>query len=136
MPIVVSATYASADSVTQRFWPLHNRTQGIAWDARSVGLIAREGEASVGAATIKIVGGVATLEQLVVDPDAVGRGVGGLLMREVEVVARSADCHLIDLETAETQARPFYEKHGYAVFAERPNSKFGMTWYMMEKRLG
>jgi GNAT superfamily N-acetyltransferase len=135
MLAVLSDTYTAANFVTQKFWPHHNRSQGIAWDAQSVGLIARDGERSLGAATIKLVGGVATLEQLVVDPERVGQGVGTLLVREVELLARRAGCHTIEVETAETQARPFYEKHGYAVYAQRTSGKFGLCWYLMEKRL-
>ena len=100
-----------------------------------MGLVARDGDHSIGAATIKIVGGVATLEQLVVDPERVGQGVGSLLVREVEALARKVGCHTIEVETAETQARPFYEQHGFVVYAQRPNGKFGLCWYLMEKRL-
>ncbi len=135
MPVIASSTYSAADAVTQKFWPHHNKTQGIAWNAKSVGLIALDGETPIGAATVKMVGGVATLEQLVVDPTKTGKGVGSLLVRETERLARSESCHVIELETAETQARPFYERLGYVVVLVRANGKFGLSWYLMEKRL-
>ena len=129
-------TYDAADAITRVHWPVHNRQQGIKWEMATVGLIARDkDDEEVGAATIKLVGGTAYLEQLVVAPEKIRRGTGTALLREFERLAVEADCHVMELETAETQARPFYEKHGFVVVAEKPNSKFGLTWFFMQKRI-
>ena len=43
-------------------------------------------------------------------------GLGSVLLREVERIAREKSCRIVTLGTASYMARPFYEKHGYAVF--------------------
>jgi hypothetical protein len=43
--------------------------------------------------------------------------------------------HKIRLDTAEYQARPFYERHGYACVATLANDRFGKALFIMEKRL-
>lgn len=133
---ITQDTYEAADSVTSLHWPAHNRQQGIPWAVTSLGLIARDEENNeIGAATIKLVGGAACLEQLVVAPERVRQGTGTALLQEFERVAIAAGCHVMELETAETQARPFYERHGFVLVAEKRGSKFGLTWFCMQKRI-
>jgi hypothetical protein len=48
---------------------------------------------------------------------------------------RRLGCHEIRLETARYQARPFYERHGFAVAATLTNDRFGRSWFVMEKKL-
>ena len=43
-------------------------------------------------------------------------GLGSVLLREVERIAREKGCRVVTLGTASYMARPFYEKHGYTVF--------------------
>ena len=43
-------------------------------------------------------------------------GIGSVLLREVERIAREKGCRVVTLGTASYMARPFYEKHGYTVF--------------------
>ena len=43
-------------------------------------------------------------------------GLGSLIIREVERIAREKGCRVVTLGTASYMARPFYEKHGYTVF--------------------
>ncbi len=43
-------------------------------------------------------------------------GIGSLILREVERIAREKGCRVVTLGTASFMARPFYEKHGYTVF--------------------
>ena len=44
------------------------------------------------------------------------QGIGSLIIREVERIAREKGCRVVTLGTASFMARPFYEKHGYTVF--------------------
>ena len=57
------------------------------------------------------------LEELVVDPSARGKNVGGLLMQAVLDQARARGCAEMGLYLVETteQNRPFYEKFGFQV---------------------
>ena len=56
------------------------------------------------------------LDALWVDERYRHQGLGSMLLREVERIAREKDCRVVTLGTASYMARPFYEKHGYAVF--------------------
>ena len=44
------------------------------------------------------------------------QGIGSMILREVERIAREKGCRVVTLGTASYMARPFYEKHGYTVF--------------------
>lgn len=131
---VTREPYEMACSFTAKHWPAHNREQGIEWNMLSFGLLATKDGSPVGAATVKIVGGSAYLEQLVVEHGRTRTGIGSTLIHEFEKLAREHGCHVLELETAESQARPFYERHGFRVVAEKPNSKFGQTWFFMQKQ--
>jgi GNAT superfamily N-acetyltransferase len=56
-----------------------------------------------------------------------------LKMAENEAVKRG--CKHVDLDTFSWQARPFYEKHGYTLFATLDNYPKGHRKYFMKKDL-
>ena len=56
------------------------------------------------------------LDDLWVDEQHRHQGIGSMILREVERIAREKDCRVVTLGTASYMARPFYEKHGYTVF--------------------
>ena len=56
------------------------------------------------------------LDTLWVDERWRHHGLGSLIIREVERIAREKGCRVVTLGTASYMARPFYEKHGYTVF--------------------
>ena len=56
------------------------------------------------------------LEDLWVDADYRHHGIGSMILREAERIAKEKNCRVVTLGTASYMARPFYEKHGYAVF--------------------
>ena len=64
-----------------------------------------------------------------------GNGYGERLLRAAEDEARAQGCQGIFLETLGFQARPFYERFGYEVFAELPDRPAGYTSYFMKKTL-
>ena len=61
-------------------------------------------------------------------------GIGSMILREVERIAREKGCRVVTLGTASYMARPFYEKHGYTVFTtvKTPN---GYISYSLVKYL-
>ena len=61
-------------------------------------------------------------------------GIGSLIIRELERIARQKGCRVVTLGTASYMARPFYEKHGYTVFTtlKMPN---GYLSYSLVKYL-
>ena len=56
------------------------------------------------------------LDDLWVDERYRHHGIGSMIIREVERIAAEKGCRVVTLGTASYMARPFYEKHGYAVF--------------------
>ena len=56
------------------------------------------------------------LDDLWVDERYRHQGIGSMILREVERIAREKGCRVVTLGTASYMARPFYEKHGYTVF--------------------
>ncbi len=56
------------------------------------------------------------LDTLWVDERYRHHGIGSMIIREIERIAREKGCRVVTLGTASFMARPFYEKHGYTVF--------------------
>jgi len=74
------------------------------------------------------------LDDLWVDEQYRHHGIGSMILREVERIAREKGCRVMTLGTASYMARPFYEKHGYTVFTtlRKPN---GYISYSLVKYL-
>jgi GNAT superfamily N-acetyltransferase len=62
-------------------------------------------------------------------------GVGGRLLHKAEEFALRQDCRFALVETYSFQARGFYEKHGYRLFAELENYPIGHECYYLRKTL-
>ena len=63
------------------------------------------------------------------------RGNGTRLLRAAEEYAAERGCLAATLETASFEARPFYEKLGYEVFASLEDYPPGHTKYYLRKQL-
>lgn len=65
---------------------------------------------------LHLAGPVARIGTLVVSEAARGRGIGALLVREAEALARRQGCTLVELTTGRTRERThaFYAAQGYA----------------------
>ncbi len=74
------------------------------------------------------------LDTLWVDERYRHHGIGSMIIREVERIAREKGCRVVTLGTASYMARPFYEKHSYTVFTtlKKPN---GYISYSLVKYL-
>ncbi len=74
------------------------------------------------------------LDTLWVDESYRHHGIGSMIIREVERIAREKGCRVVTLGTASYMARPFYEKHGFTVFTtlKKPN---GYISYSLVKYL-
>ena len=56
-------------------------------------------------------------------------------MRSFEAHAIDLGCHVAQLETAETQAPAFYERHGYTRIGTYVNGRFHLDWHLYRKEL-
>jgi GNAT superfamily N-acetyltransferase len=64
-----------------------------------------------------------------------GRGLGQRLLLRAEAIAAGRGCRGAWLGTFDFQARAFYMRLGYTVFAELPDFPAGRTHYHLCKRL-
>ena len=67
--------------------------------------------------------------------DLRGGGYGKQLLLALEDIARERGCEFAHLDTFSYQARPFYEKLGYEVFATLENYPPGQQRFFMKKAL-
>jgi GNAT superfamily N-acetyltransferase len=63
------------------------------------------------------------------------QGHGSRLLEAAEAYARERRCHGVCLDTFSFQARPFYERHGYTVFATQEDNPPGHARHFLEKQL-
>ncbi|MGQ9478310.1 MAG: GNAT family N-acetyltransferase [Candidatus Bipolaricaulia bacterium] len=118
-----------------REWAQYNAEVGVNWDSRRYYLAAELGGRAVGLAVFHIVGGVGHLDQLLVAKAHRRQGIGSKLLEEFERFSREEGCHKLTVETAEYQARGFYEGQGFKVACTLRDNKFHRDWHLMEKAL-
>ncbi|SJZ72350.1 Acetyltransferase (GNAT) family protein [Enhydrobacter aerosaccus] len=70
-----------------------------------------------------------------VDEALRGKGQATRLMDAAEDYARQRGCHSASLDTHSFQARPFYEKRGYEVFATLDDYPKGHQKFFLRKKL-
>lgn len=75
------------------------------------------------------------IDYLWVDEALRGAGYGRRLLAMAEQEAIRRGCHHAHLDTMSFQARAFYEKHGYEVFAELHDVPLGHSRISMKKAL-
>ena len=69
-----------------------------------------------------------------VAPPARGKGHAAAMVTMAEDYARKRGCHAAHLETFSFQARPLYEKLGYAVFGQLDGYPPGHTHFFLKKK--
>ena len=63
------------------------------------------------------------------------KGNGTKLLKMIENEAVKCVCKYVDLDTFSFQAKPFYEKHGYTLFATLDNYPEGHRKHFLKKKL-
>jgi GNAT superfamily N-acetyltransferase len=76
------------------------------------------------------------IDGLWVAPELRGQGHGGRLLDRAEALAVARGCRGVWLGTFDFQARTFYERRGYEVFARLPGFPGGHAHFHLSKRLG
>jgi ribosomal protein S18 acetylase RimI-like enzyme len=80
-------------------------------------------------------GGWLHITYLWIDEAVRGRRWASKLMDRAEAYARERGCHSASLDTHSFQARPFYEKRGYEVFATLDDYPKGHKKFFLKKKL-
>jgi len=80
-------------------------------------------------------GGWLYISYLWVDEAVRGQRWATKLMDQAEAFAVERRCHGVSLDTHSFQARPFYEKRGYEVFAELDDYPKGHKKFFLRKKL-
>lgn len=94
-----------------------------------------EGNIIAGCTAVRTVWGTAEVSILWVDEAYRHQGLGSRLLAEVEQEVKCHGCTIILLDTFDWQAKGFYEKNGYTVFAALENCPQGHFRYYMNKVL-
>ena len=139
MPIelVVTEEYSAADrDAIQRALHAYNESKGWRSGMKPLGLLLRD------PATGETVGGLwgrtsydwLQIEFLVIPEPLRGQDLGTELIRRAEAIAIARGCLGIWLTTLVFQARGFYEKLGFEVFAMMEDSPRGGKRFFMRKR--
>ena len=76
------------------------------------------------------------IELLWLDERARGSGAGAAIFAQAELFARAQACENALVETTSWQARPFYEKCGYALLATLEGRPKGHASHYLSKSLG
>ena len=124
-----------AHAFNETHWPSHNQRQGIDWRQTSYAVGVFDDKTCVGVAYYKVVGGMGHLEQIVVADGRTREGLGTRLLKAFEAHVAELGCHVIQLETAETQAPGFYERHGYERIGTYVNGRFHLDWHLYRKEI-
>ena len=73
------------------------------------------------------------VDDMWVDENYRGQQLGSNVLQAVEKVAENRGCHIIYVNTSDFQAKPYYEKHGYQLFAAIKDSPKGHMDYSLFK---
>jgi len=76
-----------------------------------------------------------SIDALWIDESLRGRGYGQALLVETEALARKRGCTHARLDTFDFQARGFYERFGYTVYAQLDGFPAGHTQFHLRKTL-
>ena len=75
------------------------------------------------------------IDDMWVDEKYRRQGIGSNALQAIEEAAKSKGCYLVWLDTWDFQAKPYYLKHGYSVFATLNEVPKGHVEYELFKRL-
>ena len=89
----------------------------------------------VGGVTGQVFGGWLYISFLWVEESLRNKGNGTTLLKMIENEAMKLGCKYAHLDTYSFEARPFYEKHGYTLFATLDNYPEGHSKHFLKRTL-
>jgi GNAT superfamily N-acetyltransferase len=99
-------------------------------------VIKENGLIIAGIRTCFYLGECLAINVIFVDEDHRNKGLGALLLNQVEADARAMGAKMSHLDTFNHQAKDFYLKHGYEIFGVLDDCPKGHKRYYMKKVLG
>lgn len=97
-------------------------------------LIVYDNEKPIGTGRIRSVESFAKLERICILPSYRKRGIGKMIIKELEKISREKGYVKVKLH-AQVQAQGFYEKLGYTCISEKPFLEDGIYHVVMVKNL-
>jgi GNAT superfamily N-acetyltransferase len=114
----------------------YNASKAGAAEYEEWGLYVRDAEGQIKGGLLAETGrGWLHISILWLDESLRGQGLGTQLMETAEAEARKRGCHHVYLDTFDYQARPFYERLGYAVFGTLDDYPLGHQRFYLQKKL-
>ena len=98
-------------------------------------IVDKEGNIIAGCSGYVFPWGCMYIDDMWVDEKYRRQGLGSVALQAVEREAERKGCHVLWVGTWDFQARPYYEKHGYEVFATLKDCPVGHEDYQLWKRL-
>lgn len=98
-------------------------------------IVDKEGNIIAGCSGYVFYWGCMYIDDMWVDEKYRRQGLGSVALQAVESEAERKGCHVLWVGTWDFQARPYYEKHGYEVFATLKDCPVGHEDYQLAKRL-
>jgi len=109
---------------------------GITELSRSLGVLMKNNaDETVGGGVGYVFGGWLYISVLWVDKALRNKGYGTKLMSIIEHEAAKMGCTNVHLDTYSFEARPFYERLGYEIFAVLDDCPKGHSKYFLKKQL-
>ncbi len=115
----------------------YNKSQVGAYERKPFSIYIKDtyGKVIAGLTGVALVNYDCLVNIVAVDPAHRRQGYGRQIFSALDTFATEQKCTNIRLETADFQARGFYEKMGYQMVAEIPRSFLGHTSFVMQKKL-
>jgi GNAT superfamily N-acetyltransferase len=108
----------------------------VVWHEQMHDFAALDGDATAGAATIRIAASIAHVERVVVDPSHRRSGIGRRLLEAAADVASYYNCHKMSaLVPHKSTAQRFFEACGYREEAVLPQHTFKLDVAVLRKFL-
>lgn len=98
-------------------------------------IVDKEGNIIAGCSGYVFPWGCMYIDDMWVDEKYRRQGLGSVALQAVESEAERKGCYVLWVGTWDFQARPYYEKHGYEVFATLKDCPVGHEDYQLAKRL-
>ena len=125
------------DAFNKKEWKVYNKENNYVHKENKFSFAAYEGKEIIGSINGRTNGGVAYLNSIIVSKKQRKKGIGEVLLKKFEEIAKKNKCHVCLLRTTDKHptAILFYKKNGYNIEATLNNMYWHVNEYYIIKRL-